>query len=130
MLQSQVLGQDITRRTLRFFVRHRPPSCLPDIKHVTLSPRPSPSVFAYCKQSKTGGGNSLGTRLQVGNRYLLEASSHNFDYYRTSVRESPQLWKLVLEPLVSASNSHIGAEIDLCYYNQVIVCKIVRFQIT
>ena len=34
MLQSQVLGQDITGRTSRFFVGH-----------VTLSPRPSPSVF-------------------------------------------------------------------------------------
>ena len=31
--------------------------------HVIKSPRPSPSVFAYCKQSKTGGGNGLGMRL-------------------------------------------------------------------
>ena len=30
---------------------------------INLSPRPSPSVFAYCKWSKTGGGNGLGTRL-------------------------------------------------------------------
>ena len=37
--------------------------CLPDITHVTRSPRPSPSVFAYCKRSNTGGGNGLGTRL-------------------------------------------------------------------
>ena len=27
-------------------------------------PRPSPSVFAYCKQSKTGRWEGLGTRLQ------------------------------------------------------------------
>ena len=76
MLQSQVLGQDIIRRTLRFFVGHGPPSRLPshlpDITHVTLSPTPSPSVFIalfpgrsrlqfliacklflYCKRSKT-----------------------------------------------------------------------------
>ena len=69
MLQSQVIGQDITRKTSRFFVGHHPPhvySCLPDIKHVTpgikhmipdithvtLSPTPSPSAFAYCKWSK------------------------------------------------------------------------------
>ena len=26
-------------------------------------PRPSPSVFAYCKRSKTGGVEGLGTRL-------------------------------------------------------------------
>jgi len=68
MLQSQVLGQNITRRISRFFVRHYPPpfclpSRLPDVTHVTLSPRPSLSVFAHCKQSKTGGGNGLGTRL-------------------------------------------------------------------
>ena len=43
--------------------RAPPPSRLPDVTHVTLSPRLSPSVFAYCKQSKTGGGNGLGTRL-------------------------------------------------------------------
>jgi len=32
---------------------------------VTRSPRPSPSIFAYCKRSNTGGGNSLGTRLEI-----------------------------------------------------------------
>ena len=31
--------------------------------HVTKSPRPSPSIFAYCKWSNTGGGNGLGTGL-------------------------------------------------------------------
>ena len=41
----------------------RLPSRLPDVTHVTLSPRPSPFAFVYCKQSKTGGGNNLGTRL-------------------------------------------------------------------
>ena len=44
--------------------RNHPPSCLPDIMPMTLSPRPSPSIIAYCKRSKTGGGrNGLGTRL-------------------------------------------------------------------
>ena len=38
----------------------------PDVTHVTLSPRPSPSVFAYCKRSNTGRGNGLGTRLSGG----------------------------------------------------------------
>ena len=38
----------------------RAPSRVPDVTHVTLSPKP----FAFCKQSKIGGGNSLGTRLQ------------------------------------------------------------------
>ena len=31
--------------------------------HMTKSPNPPHSIFAYCKRSKTGGGNSLGTRL-------------------------------------------------------------------
>ena len=31
--------------------------------HMTKSPRPSPSVFAYSKQSNTGGGNGLGAGL-------------------------------------------------------------------
>jgi len=30
------------------------------------SPRPSLSVFAYCKQSKTGGVEGLGMRLPRG----------------------------------------------------------------
>jgi len=37
------------------------------LAHMTRSPGPSPSVFAYCKRSKTGGGNSLGTRLPLSN---------------------------------------------------------------
>ena len=41
----------------------RLPSHLPDVTHVTLSPRPSPSVFAYSMWSKTGGRNGLGMRL-------------------------------------------------------------------
>ena len=31
--------------------------------HVMKYPRPSPSVFAYCKRSKTGGVEGLETRL-------------------------------------------------------------------
>jgi len=42
------------------------PHCLPSVHltslHMTKSPRPY--VFAYCKQSNTGGGNGLGTRLR------------------------------------------------------------------
>jgi len=44
-----------------------PPMCLLSVyltsPHVTRSPRPSPSIFAYCKRSKTGGRNGLGMRL-------------------------------------------------------------------
>ena len=38
-----------------------PPICLPSVYltllHVAKSLRPSPSIFGYCKQSKTGGRN-------------------------------------------------------------------------
>ena len=33
------------------------------VDHMVRNPRPSPSIFAYCKRSKTGGGEGLGTRL-------------------------------------------------------------------
>ena len=33
--------------------------------HVVRFTRLSPSVFAYCKQSKTGAGEGLGTRLGI-----------------------------------------------------------------
>ena len=49
--------------SLSYNDRAPPPSCLPDVMHVTLSPKPSPSVFAYCKRSKAWGGNGLETRL-------------------------------------------------------------------
>ena len=31
----------------------------------TIVTRPSPSVFGYCKRSKTGAGEGLGTRLHL-----------------------------------------------------------------
>jgi len=39
--------------------------------HVMKFPRPSPSVFAYCKRSKTGGVEGLGTRLNVAQLCFL-----------------------------------------------------------
>ena len=79
MLQSQVLGQDITRRTSRFFVGHRPPSRLPsrlpDVTHVTLSPRPSPP-FLYCKRSKLEPGTAWerGYAMRVNEIPVLRAA--------------------------------------------------------
>ena len=73
-------GQDITRTTSRSFVGHCPPSRLPDVTHVTLSPRPSPSVFAYCKRSKTGGTNGLGRRLYAKDNFRVHtAKSRTFE---------------------------------------------------
>jgi len=60
-----------------------PPVCLPSVYlmslHVTKSPRPSPSVFVCCKQSNTGGGNNLGTRLEfLSSRWLPLVTSEVF----------------------------------------------------
>ena len=44
-----------------------PPICIPSVYlillHLTRSPRLSPSIFACCKRSNTGGGSGLGMRL-------------------------------------------------------------------
>jgi len=37
--------------------------------HVMKFPRPSPSVFAYCKRSKTGGVEGLGMRLKSNSEH-------------------------------------------------------------
>jgi len=49
---------------------HLPPSYLMPLQ-VTRSPRPSPSVFAYCKQSNTGGRNGLGMKLHTHGEILM-----------------------------------------------------------
>ena len=43
---------------------------------MTRSPRPSPSVFAYCKRSNTGGGNGLGTRLEKASLWAEQEEEH------------------------------------------------------
>jgi len=48
---------DSTRKG--FEILHQPP---PPV-YITKTPRPSPSIFTYCKRSNTGGGNGMGTRL-------------------------------------------------------------------
>ena len=47
----------------------RLPSRLSDVTHVTLSPRPPPSVFTYSIRSKTGGWNGLETRLDCSRNW-------------------------------------------------------------
>ena len=73
-----------------------PPLCLPSVHlmslHKTRSPRPSLSSFTYCKQSKTGAEEGLGTRLSpagIIQGYLLStrALHHCFCYCR-----SQRLW--------------------------------------
>ena len=56
------------KEELRDLLSGTAPMCLPFVylmsSHMTKSSRPSPSIFAYPKRSNTGGGNSLGMRLQ------------------------------------------------------------------
>ena len=49
--------------------------------HVVRFTRPSPSIFAYCKRSKTGAGEGLGTRLRPPSAHLALCYNH--------------IWKLV-----------------------------------
>ena len=104
-IQSRVFGQDITRRTSRFFVLHRPPvylhvylmSCM----WLFLHARPSPSVFAYYKRSKTGGRNGLGTRLRFL-EYWMSVSSGQFIYHNAIHSYIPcrLLWLSILNSIV------------------------------
>ena len=57
--------------------------------HTTLSPRPTPLVFAYRKRSKTGGGNGLGTSLTVYTMLSLHFSSiaNNKDLHAQTISE-------------------------------------------
>jgi len=45
--------------------------------HVMKFPRPSPSVFAYCKRSKNGGVEGLATRLTCSSFNLTHMSCDN-----------------------------------------------------
>ena len=45
-------------------------SCPPNVTAHDQISQAFPYVFAYCKQSSTGGGNGLGTRLRW--RYIME----------------------------------------------------------
>ena len=45
--------------------------------HVVRFTRPSPSVFAYCKRSKTGAGEGLGTRLMYPASKMLNLLIHS-----------------------------------------------------
>ena len=60
-------SRDVSTQKGNYCYQAMPPVCLPFVylmpPHVTRSPWSSTSVFAYCKQSNTGGGNGLGMRL-------------------------------------------------------------------
>ena len=66
----QCLGQKLQDRTSSLFFQWRaPPSlCLPKyVIHVIKWTRPSPSIFAYCKRSKTGRLEVLWTVRRLEN---------------------------------------------------------------
>jgi len=43
--------------------------------HMMKFPRLSPSVFAYCKRSKTGAIEGLGTRLRLSTSWWMQTES-------------------------------------------------------
>ena len=51
------------KKDLKILHRAPPPSCLPDVVHVTLSSRPSPPFLHTASDQKLDCGNGLGTRL-------------------------------------------------------------------
>ena len=66
-LQSQVFGQDITRRTLRFFIRCCPPHIYPHVYLTSCTwlyfPGFPPPFLHTASDQKLDAGNGLGTRL-------------------------------------------------------------------
>jgi len=75
--------------------------CLPFVylmsSHMTKSSRPSPSIFAYPKQSYTGGGNSLGMRLQDNEDMHADEQTSSFeDIYTLPLYASPQKWIILI----------------------------------
>ena len=64
---SNIPGSSSWIRYLEILHQALPPVCLSLLSHITMhvteSHRLFPSVFAYCKRWKTGGGNGLRMRL-------------------------------------------------------------------
>jgi len=50
--------------------------CLPDATASDHISQTFPSIFAYCKRSKTGGGNGLGVRLHVCLAYTVHVDQY------------------------------------------------------
>ena len=75
---SSAWGRNYKIRPLaRSFNGDPTPSIYDDIIHVINDTRPSPSVFAYCKQSKTGRWAGLGTRLHVSKKHQRSRGGTN-----------------------------------------------------
>ena len=88
--KTPVLGAETTRSGLLLVLLTLPPSvylgrhCLHSCDKI-LSPRPSPYIFVYCKQSKTGRWEGLGTRLVIKTAKIF----CNLQYYSVSHGHTP-----------------------------------------
>ena len=58
--------------------------------HVVRFSRPFPSVFAYCKRSKTGAGEGLGTRLLYSTYTVIKTAFSIFPGTKISLHEIQQ----------------------------------------
>jgi len=73
-------------------------------------PRPSPSMFAYCKQSKTGVVEGLGTRLAISLLHeLTTAKSHNYMYSLAPLTSAAARWLCLLQLLLLIASAAAAA---------------------
>ena len=64
--------------------------------HVTKSPKPSSSVFVFCKRSNSGGGNSLRMRLESGHSQRKYFAVLDYSPYCIAEKELVGVVKLVI----------------------------------
>jgi len=73
---------------------------------VTRSPRPSPSVFAYCKRSNTGGGNGLGTRLGQAHHVLYRTCALTLVSRAQTQPPTGRVWYTYVDEFVLNINTY------------------------
>ena len=82
--------------------------------HVVRFTRPSPSVFAYCKRSKTGAGEGLGTRLVKRAIYLHSFVTRNWDSKTRKHVTVEYLHVIQMEPLFTVLSERQGQSSVQC----------------
>ena len=94
-VRTRVLEQNLQRKGLKLVLSIGDPSrplstkVDTDVIHMIRWTRPSPSVFAYCKRSKTGWWEGLGMRLDICYfSYLQAYTERGFFKFTYGARDS------------------------------------------
>ena len=99
-----------------------------DVIHVIKWTRPSPSVFVYCKQSKTGRWEGLGTRLPRPISLTLQLPQVSSDVQGSSPLNSPGHLQRIPEP-VTDQQMWLTAPFSpncICYIDpMIVICSLV-----